>query len=329
MNKWILWLLVAGAVIGVAAGVKVSELPTASSVALTDVVPVVVGSQTRKATVAQLADAVVARSNAFHGSFTGDGRALTNLPEQATATSAVNATNLFGAGFGSFIGSNSLASPYVFQAFNGLATKEGTNYCPEGYYEPWSPPESAGFPANTYRGLRCPGGRCLDNFWVMYSNPSNYLTWVTMPFGTGNFTNFPKIHFATQTLPGGTQPDSFPWALDEDGWELPDPNPPQLMQGAAIELVNKRLLVTDAGMRVDKNLVVHGRALFDRERNDVMHAIAPTLRVMGMLEADEVTATSFIGDGSSLTNLRLTNGSGQFFTLGVDVATNLTLLPTE
>src|ERR1043166_4826386 len=70
MKKLILSLLLAVAVNGFAQ-VKVSELPSADSVGLDDVVPLVVGSQTKKATIGQVADAVVGRRNPYTGSFTG------------------------------------------------------------------------------------------------------------------------------------------------------------------------------------------------------------------------------------------------------------------
>jgi hypothetical protein len=71
MNRFIFCLLLAGAASGVAQ-VKVSELPSAASVGLTDVLPIVAGGQTRKATVGQVADAVVGRDNDYTGTFTGD-----------------------------------------------------------------------------------------------------------------------------------------------------------------------------------------------------------------------------------------------------------------
>lgn len=71
MNKLIWWLLLAGAV-NCLGQVKVSDLPAAPSVGLTDVLPVVGGGQTRKATIGQVADAVVGRENSYHGTFTGN-----------------------------------------------------------------------------------------------------------------------------------------------------------------------------------------------------------------------------------------------------------------
>jgi hypothetical protein len=104
MNRVILWLLVAVAFCGLAAAVKVSELPSASSVNLTDVVPMVVGNQTKKATVAQLGDAIVARSNPYHGSFTGGSVSAEWLtvsggispPFYGSAVATIGANTVFG-----------------------------------------------------------------------------------------------------------------------------------------------------------------------------------------------------------------------------------------
>ena len=104
MNKAILWLLVAVAACGLAAAVKVSELPSASSVSLTDVVPVVVGNVTKKVTVGRLGDAIVARSNPYTGSFTGgsvSGDSLTvsggvTPPFYGSAVATIGANTVFG-----------------------------------------------------------------------------------------------------------------------------------------------------------------------------------------------------------------------------------------
>jgi hypothetical protein len=104
MNRAILWLLVVVAVICVAAAVKVSELPSASSVSLTDVVPVVVGNVTKKVTVGRLGDAIVARSNPYTGSFTGgsvSGDSLTvsggvTPPFYGSAVASIGANTVFG-----------------------------------------------------------------------------------------------------------------------------------------------------------------------------------------------------------------------------------------
>ena len=105
MNRVILWLLVVVlAVCGLAAAVKVSELPAVDDVGLTDVVPVVTGGQTRKATVAQLGDAIVAQENAYQGSFTGgavSGDSLTvsdgvTPPFHGNALATIGANTVFG-----------------------------------------------------------------------------------------------------------------------------------------------------------------------------------------------------------------------------------------
>jgi hypothetical protein len=70
MKKLIFCLLLA-ATVNVVAQVKVSELPAASSVGLTDVLPIVADGQTKKATVGQVADAVVGRANDYTGNFAG------------------------------------------------------------------------------------------------------------------------------------------------------------------------------------------------------------------------------------------------------------------
>ena len=104
MNRVILWLLVAVALCGLAAAVKVSELPAVDDVGLTDVVPVVTGGQTRKATVAQLGDAIVAQENAYQGSFTGgavSGDSLTvsdgvTPPFHGNGLATIGANTVFG-----------------------------------------------------------------------------------------------------------------------------------------------------------------------------------------------------------------------------------------
>lgn len=78
MNRTFFWVVVAVAACGLAAAVKVSELPSASSVGLTDIVPLVSGGQTKKATVANLADAVVGRDNDYTGTFTGSWLAVSD-----------------------------------------------------------------------------------------------------------------------------------------------------------------------------------------------------------------------------------------------------------
>ena len=104
MNRWILWVLVVVAVCGLAAAVKVSELPAVDDVSLTDIVPVVTGGQTRKATVAQLGDAIVAQENAYQGSFAGgtvSGDSLTvsdgvTPPFHGAAVATIGANTVFG-----------------------------------------------------------------------------------------------------------------------------------------------------------------------------------------------------------------------------------------
>jgi hypothetical protein len=239
---------------------------------------------------------------------------------------------------GTFVG-NGLGSNYSFQVFNGLALKDDFYSSPEGYYEPWNLSTGiAHFPSNVFLGFTIPGGGFIDgSLWVMYSDTAGYLNWGRMPcFSSSDYTNWndvPELRYAVQNTAGGTRPDSFPWVLDVEGVELP--NAIGLKQPAAVELVNKRLLVTDAGMRVDKNLVVHGRGLFDRERADVKGAAARRCE-MGELQADSLSvgdlyATSGQAVGAvtrrvlpamavALINLRLTNGSGHIFTLGLDAA---------
>jgi hypothetical protein len=104
MNRLIFWLVIAVAACGIAAAVKVSELPSASSVSLSDVVPLVSGGQTKKATVAKLADAIVARDNAYHGSFTGGAVSGGSLivsdgvtpPNYGQAVASIGANTSFG-----------------------------------------------------------------------------------------------------------------------------------------------------------------------------------------------------------------------------------------
>ena len=69
MNKIALCLLLAGAVNGWSAAIKISDLPAADSVGLSDVLPVVVSNQTRKVTVAQLGRTVI--GNGGVGNFVG------------------------------------------------------------------------------------------------------------------------------------------------------------------------------------------------------------------------------------------------------------------
>jgi len=99
MKRTIFWLVIAVAACGIAAAVKVSELPSASSVSLSDVLPLVAGGQTKKATVAQLADAVVGRDNDYTGTFTGNWLAVSDgvTPPFLGATAAsIGANTTFG-----------------------------------------------------------------------------------------------------------------------------------------------------------------------------------------------------------------------------------------
>ena len=104
MNRVILWLVLGVALCGLAAAVRVSELPAVEDVGLTDVVPVVTGGQTRKATVAQLGDAIVAQENGYQGSFTGgavSGDSLTvsdgvTPPFHGGAVASIGANTVFG-----------------------------------------------------------------------------------------------------------------------------------------------------------------------------------------------------------------------------------------
>lgn len=99
MNRTILWLLVAVAACGLAAAVKVSELPSASSVGLSDIVPLVAGGQTKKATVAQVGDAIVGRDNAYHGSFSGGALTVSDgvtPPFYGNAVASIGANTFFG-----------------------------------------------------------------------------------------------------------------------------------------------------------------------------------------------------------------------------------------
>lgn len=99
MNKTIFWLVAAVAACGLAAAVKVSELPSSPAVGLTDIVPMVASGQTRKATVAQLADAVIGRDNDYTGTFTGSWLAVSDgitPPDFGASVASIGADTIFG-----------------------------------------------------------------------------------------------------------------------------------------------------------------------------------------------------------------------------------------